>query len=105
MSRLEGDVANLKEVVNTLAPLTAQTAVLTQKIVDLDDDMGDIRDEFRLRVEKLQTTVEHDRDDRRRDAATQALERKRDRHWAVGAIMTATALIIAATGVIVSVLT
>lgn len=102
MARIEGDVATLKQVVHALSPLTTQTAVLAQKVGELDKDMTHLEKSFQERLDALQKAIVEDRNEtvryrrereQREDAArkeTLALEehradeRREERRWRIG---------------------
>lgn len=89
VARIQGDVENLSRIVQTLAPLTAQTAVLVERVGDMDKDMR--------RIEQL---IAEDHKDRRVEARQREQDRKLDRRWLVGTVFSSAALIIAALGLL-----
>lgn len=124
MARIEGDVATLKEVVHSLSPLTTQTAVLAQKIGELDRDMIQIEKNFESRLNRIEKSFADDRAEtvryrREREELEKAArketmaleahredERRDERRWrigiavviALGALSSAVTLIVALIG-------
>jgi len=95
---MRGEVRDLKDMVHRLGQLSTQLALNTQRLEQLDGDMGEIRDEFRSRTDKLQTAVELARDETRAIDASRLKERKEDRKWLVITSIMSAGLIISAMG-------
>jgi chromosome segregation ATPase len=98
LGRVEGEVINLKEIVHTLAPLTAQTAVLASSVQDLDGDMKRVEAKFDGRLDRIEGKLDDERRERERlqraaKSEADAYRSKRDddervqRRWRVGLIV------------------
>lgn len=93
---LNNRLDTLGRLLDSLTPLRTEMALNTRQLQELDSDMGEIRDEFRERTDRLQSSIEAERDERRRVERERTTERKEDRKWLVIAMIMSAGLIISA---------